>query len=48
MDGEVFQGKATVTVEHLTGEATPVEKQAGDTVPGGGRNLDGVMIVKVS
>jgi Cd2+/Zn2+-exporting ATPase len=47
VDGEVYDGKATVTVEHLTGEATPVEKQVGDTVPGGARNLDGIMIVKV-
>lgn len=47
MDGDVYEGKATVTVEHLTGEATPVEKQVGDGIPGGARNLDGIMIVKV-
>lgn len=47
VDGDVYEGKATVTVEHLTGESTPVEKQAGDAIPGGARNLDGVMIVKV-
>lgn len=47
VDGDVYEGRATVTVEHLTGEATPVEKQAGDAIPGGARNLDGVMIVKV-
>lgn len=47
VDGDVWEGKATVTVEHLTGEATPVEKQVGDAIPGGARNLDGIMIVKV-
>ncbi len=47
MDGEVWKGKATVNVEHLTGEATPIEKQVGDSIPGGARNLDGLMIVKV-
>lgn len=47
VDGDVSEGKATVTVEHLTGEATPVEKQAGDAIPGGARNLDGIMVVKV-
>jgi high-affinity K+ transport system ATPase subunit B len=40
VDGDVYEGKATVTVEHLTGESTPVEKQAGDAIPGGARNLD--------
>lgn len=47
MDGDVYEGKATVSVEHLTGEATPLEKHPGDTIPGGARNLDGLMIVKV-
>jgi hypothetical protein len=47
VDGEVWKGKATVNVEHLTGEATPIEKQVGDSIPGGARNLDGLMIVKV-
>ncbi|KAG0580991.1 hypothetical protein KC19_4G216200 [Ceratodon purpureus] len=48
VDGDVYEGKATVTVEHLTGESTPVEKQVGDTIPGGARNLDGIMIVKAT
>ncbi|KAL2650473.1 hypothetical protein R1flu_018601 [Riccia fluitans] len=48
VDGEVWQGRAKVTVEHLTGEAQPVEKRVGDTLPGGARSLDGVMIVKAS
>lgn len=48
VDGDVYDGKATVTVDHLTGEATPIEKQAGDFIPGGARNLDGIMIVKTT
>ncbi|KAK4393418.1 putative cadmium/zinc-transporting ATPase HMA1, chloroplastic [Sesamum angolense] len=46
VDCEVFQGRSTVTVEHLTGEVKPVEKKVGDSIPGGARNLDGMMIVK--
>ncbi|XP_077225235.1 heavy metal atpase 1 isoform X2 [Tasmannia lanceolata] len=48
VDGEVFQGSSTVTVEHLTGEAKPIERIVGDRIPGGARNLDGMMIVKAT
>jgi len=47
VDCEVYQGSATITIEHLTGEVKPLEAKAGDRVPGGARNLDGRMIVKV-
>lgn len=47
MDGEVFQGASTVTIEHLTGEAKPLERKVGDAIPGGARNLEGMMIIKV-
>lgn len=47
VDGEVFQGRSTVTIEHLTGEAKPLERKVGDRVPGGARNLDGMLVVKV-
>lgn len=47
VDCEVFQGRSTITVEHLTGEVKPVERKACDKIPGGARNLDGMMIVKV-
>ncbi|KAH6823261.1 heavy metal atpase 1 [Perilla frutescens var. hirtella] len=47
VDCEVSQGSSTVTVEHLTGEVKPVDKKVGDSIPGGARNLDGMMIVKV-
>ncbi|CAN7095947.1 unnamed protein product [Brassica rapa subsp. narinosa] len=47
VDCQVYQGNATITVEHLTGEVKPLEAKAGDRVPGGARNLDGRIIVKV-
>lgn len=46
VDCEVFQGRSTITIEHLTGEVKPVEKGVGDSIPGGARNLEGMMIVK--
>lgn len=46
VDCEVFQGRSTITIEHLTGEVKPIEKKVGDGIPGGARNLDGMMIVK--
>ncbi|KAJ4714802.1 putative Cadmium/zinc-transporting ATPase [Melia azedarach] len=48
VDCEVFQGSATITTEHLTGEVKPLEAKVGDRVPGGARNLDGRMIVKAT
>ncbi|KAJ6796066.1 putative cadmium/zinc-transporting ATPase HMA1, chloroplastic isoform X1 [Iris pallida] len=48
VDGEVHQGASTVTIEHLTGESKPLEIKMGDRVPGGARNLDGVLIVKAT
>lgn len=47
VDCEVFQGSATITIEHLTGEIKPLEARVGDRVPGGARNLDGRIIIKV-
>ncbi|XP_057730042.1 probable cadmium/zinc-transporting ATPase HMA1, chloroplastic [Arachis stenosperma] len=48
VDCEVFQGNATITIEHLTGEIKPLEAKIGDRIPGGARNLDGRIIVKVT
>lgn len=48
VDGEVYQGSSTVTIEHLTGETKPLERTVGDSIPGGARNLEGMMIVKVT
>lgn len=47
VDCEVLHGSATVTIEHLTGEVKPLDIRVGDRVPGGARNLDGRIIVKV-
>ncbi|XP_075481405.1 putative cadmium/zinc-transporting ATPase HMA1, chloroplastic [Primulina tabacum] len=46
VDCEVFLGRSTITIEHLTGEVKPVEKKVGDSIPGGARNLEGMMIVQ--
>ncbi|KAJ8764345.1 hypothetical protein K2173_006085 [Erythroxylum novogranatense] len=48
LDCEVFEGTATITIEHLTGEVKPIEAKVGDRIPGGARNLDGRMIVKAT
>ncbi|KAJ0983842.1 hypothetical protein J5N97_002198 [Dioscorea zingiberensis] len=48
VDGEVFHGASTVTIEHLTGETKPLERKVGDAIPGGARNLEGMMIIKAS
>ncbi|WCJ31276.1 heavy metal atpase 1 [Euphorbia peplus] len=48
VDCEVFQGSATITIEHLTGEIKPIEAKAGDRIPGGASNLDGRMIMKTT
>ncbi|KAJ0889062.1 putative P-type ATPase, HAD superfamily, P-type ATPase, transmembrane domain superfamily [Helianthus annuus] len=46
VDCEVFKGRSTITIEHLTGEVKPVERDVGDRIPGGARNIDGMMILK--
>ncbi|MED6194546.1 putative cadmium/zinc-transporting ATPase hma1, chloroplastic [Stylosanthes scabra] len=48
VDCEVFQGSATITIEHLTGEIKPLEAKVGDRIPGGARNIDGRIIVKAT
>nr|AXF37548.1 chloroplast heavy metal ATPase 1 [Sedum plumbizincicola] len=48
VDCEVWQGRSTITTEHLTGEVKPVEIKVEDRIPGGAKNLDGVMIVKAT
>ncbi|GAY50260.1 hypothetical protein CUMW_125270 [Citrus unshiu] len=48
VDCEVYQGTATITIEHLTGEVKPLEAKVGDRIPGGARNLDGRMILKAT
>lgn len=48
VDGEVIQGASTITIEHLTGESKPLERKMGDKIPGGARNLEGMLIVKAT
>lgn len=48
LDGEVVEGTSSVNLVHLTGENFPVTKTVGDTVPAGGRNLEGALTVAVS
>lgn len=48
VDSVVSQGRSTITIEHLTGEVKPIDRSVGDSIPGGARNLDGMLIVKVS
>lgn len=47
VDCEVFRGRSTITIEHLTGEVKPLERKVGDNIPGGARNLDGMLILMV-
>ncbi|KAH9605560.1 hypothetical protein KSS87_014736 [Heliosperma pusillum] len=48
VDCVVSQGRSTITIEHLTGEVKPVERNVGDRIPGGARNLDGMLIVELA
>ncbi|KAL2906352.1 putative cadmium/zinc-transporting ATPase HMA1 chloroplastic [Bienertia sinuspersici] len=48
VDSVVSQGRSTITIEHLTGEVKPIERSVDDSIPGGARNLDGMLIVKAS
>ncbi|CAI5522423.1 unnamed protein product, partial [Closterium sp. Naga37s-1] len=48
LDGTVRFGRSLVTTEHLTGEAHPVEKLPGNTLPGGSHTVDGFLVVETS
>lgn len=48
LDGIVIDGISSVNLVHLTGENLPVTKKIGDTVPSGGRNLEGTMTLRVT
>ena len=43
VDGEVIEGQSTVNESALTGESIPVDKQVGDTVASGTKNVDGYL-----
>ena len=48
LDGLVVQGASSVNLVHLTGENLPVTKVKGDTVPAGGRNMEGTLTLRVT
>ncbi|CAI5495732.1 unnamed protein product, partial [Closterium sp. Naga37s-1] len=48
LDGTVHFGRSLVTAEHLTGEAHPVEKLPGNSLPGGSRTVDSFLVVETS
>ncbi|MBS0615773.1 MAG: cadmium-translocating P-type ATPase [Verrucomicrobia bacterium] len=48
LDGVVTAGSAFVNLVHLTGEAQPLSKKAGDAVPAGGLNVDGTLTIEVA
>lgn len=47
LDGVVIDGVSSVNLVHLTGESLPVTKNIGQEVPGGARNLEGTLTLKV-
>lgn len=47
-DAEIIEGQTTVNESMVTGEATPVEKEPGDTVIAGTINGDGSLRVRVT
>ncbi|WP_212742599.1 heavy metal translocating P-type ATPase [Methylobacillus flagellatus] len=46
VDGEIIEGHSHVDEALITGESTPVNKQAGQRVTGGAINLDGRLLVR--
>lgn len=48
LDGIVVEGSSFVNLFHLTGEAEPIAKKAGDDVPAGARNFDGTLTIRVT
>ena len=48
LDGIIVNGSSSVNLVHLTGEATPVSKEKNESVPAGGKNLDGTLTIKVT
>lgn len=48
LDGKVVSGASSVNLVHLTGENLPLTRDVGDSVPAGGRNLEGALTLSVT
>ncbi len=48
LDGTVVKGISTVNLVHLTGENLPQLRKEGDSVPAGGNNQEGALVLKVT
>lgn len=48
LDGIVVKGTSSVNLVHLTGESMPFLKKVGDSVPAGGKNMDGALELRVT
>ncbi len=48
LDGEVLQGRAMLSLEHISGESLPQLCRPGDSVPAGAVNSDGLLIIRVT
>ena len=48
LDGEVVYGQSLVSLEHITGESIPARCEAGQALPAGARNHDGVLVVRAT
>lgn len=48
LDGVQTTGEALVTTQHITGEALPLRRKAGDQVPAGAQVVEGVLVVRPS
>ena len=47
-DGEVVSGSAFISMQHLTGEATPRHVEPGDVLPAGGKSEDAPVVIRVT
>lgn len=48
LDGIIIEGISNLNLVHITGESIPVTKKVDDEVQAGAKNLDGVLVVKVT
>eukprot|EP00798_Chlamydomonas_sp_ICE-L_P027121 gene27121-2349_t len=48
LDGTIVWGNANVSMQHITGESSPVRVAPGASVPAGSLNSDGLLVVNVT